>query len=94
MQEKIRHKSYAKGVPGTIRYEKTTISEALARSAKQFPDKTAMNYMGEKITYREYDTLVNQFARMLLGEGISEGDKVAFAFRTFPRHLSQISFYH
>ena len=43
MQEKLWHKSYAAGVKKSIDYEKVTISEALTRSAKTFPDKTALN---------------------------------------------------
>jgi long-chain acyl-CoA synthetase len=85
MQEKIWHKSYAKGVPRTIPYEKTTISQALSRSAKKFPARTALNYMGKIISYREYDAMVNQFARVLLDAGVSEGDKVAVCLPNIPQ---------
>ncbi|RPJ82738.1 MAG: long-chain fatty acid--CoA ligase, partial [Deltaproteobacteria bacterium] len=85
MQEQIWHKSYAKGVPRTIPYEKTTISEALARSAKKFPDRTALNYMGKIISYKEYDALVNRFARVLIDAGVAEGDKVAVCLPNIPQ---------
>ncbi len=65
MQEKLWHKSYAAGVQKSIDYEKVTISKALTRSAKNFPDKTALNYMGKKITYKELNDLVNRFAKAL-----------------------------
>ena len=82
MKEKLWHKSYAPGVPKSLDYERTTISEALTRSAKNFPNHTALNYMGRKITYAELNGLVNSFARALQDLGIQEGDKVAFDLKT------------
>ena len=46
MEEKIWHKSYAPGVKKTLNYEKLTLSQALSRSAKNFPNHIALNYMG------------------------------------------------
>ena len=85
MQEKLWHKSYAEGVKKTIDYEKTTISEALTRSAKNFPDKTALNYMGKRISYRELNDLVNQFAKALKDMGINPGDKVGVCLPNIPQ---------
>jgi len=65
MEEKLWHKSYAASVKKTLGYEKITISNALTRSAKRFPNNTALNYMGEKITYGLLEHLVNTFARAL-----------------------------
>jgi long-chain acyl-CoA synthetase len=65
MEEKLWHKSYASGVKKTLDYEKITLSQALSRSAKNFPNHTALNYMGKKITFKELDGLVNAFARAL-----------------------------
>lgn len=85
MEEKLWHKSYVSGVRKTLEYEKTTISEALARSARKFPAKTALNYMGKKISFREYDQLVNRFAAALLDMGVEEGDKVAVCLPNIPQ---------
>ena len=85
MQEKLWHKSYAEGVKKTIDYEKTTISEALTRSAKNFPDKIALNYMGKRISYRELNDLVNQFAKALKELGINPGDKVGVCLPNIPQ---------
>ena len=48
MKEKLWHKSYAPGVKKTLEYEQTTLSQALACTAKDFPDHIALNYMGKK----------------------------------------------
>lgn len=85
MRERIWHKTLAPGVPKTLDYETLTISQALTRSAKNFPDNVALNYMGKKITYRELDRLVNRFAGALLDLGIKEGDKVAVCLPNIPQ---------
>jgi len=85
MEEKLWHKSYAEGVPKTLDYEKVTISQALTRSAKNFPNHTALNYMGKLITYAELDRLVNSFARALQALGIQPGDKVAVCLPNIPQ---------
>jgi len=77
MEDRLWHKSYASGVKKTLEYEKITLSQALTRSAENFPDHTALNYMGRKISFKELDGLVNAFARALQGMGIQPGDKVA-----------------
>ena len=85
MAEKIWHKSYAPGVPKIIDYEKITISEALARSAEKFPDRTALNYMGRRISYKALNDMVNQFARALQDMGIKAGDKVGVSLPNIPQ---------
>ena len=85
MEEKLWHKSYAEGVKKTIDYENITISEALTRSAKKFPDKTALNYMGKRISYQELNDLVNRFAKALIDMGIKPGDKVGVCLPNIPQ---------
>ena len=85
MDEKFWHKSYAPGVPKTLNYEKITISEALTRAAKNFPEQTALNYMGKRITYRALNGLINQFARALQDLDVKPGDKVAVCLPNIPQ---------
>lgn len=85
MEEKLWHPSYAPGVARTLDYERVTISEALSRSARDFPDRTALNYMGRKIPYRELEGLVNRFAHALTALGVREGDKVAVCLPNIPQ---------
>ena len=84
-EDKLWHKAYAPGVQKTIDYEKLTVSEALTRSARRHPDRTALNYMGRRITYQELDGLVNRFARALTGLGVGDGDKVALILPNIPQ---------
>jgi long-chain acyl-CoA synthetase len=85
IENRLWHKSYGPGVPKSLDYERTTISEALTRSAKNFPNHIALNYMGKKITYAELDRLVNSFARSLQDIGIQEGDKVGVCLPNIPQ---------
>jgi len=87
MEERIWHKSYAEGVPWSLDYEELTVSEGLARSARDFPNQVALNYMGKKITYRQLDDLVNRFARALTDMGVKEGDKVATIMPNIPQTI-------
>jgi long-chain acyl-CoA synthetase len=85
MQDRLWHKSYAPGVKKTLEYEKITLSQALTRSAEKFPNHTALNYMGKKITYRELNELVNRFARALIDMGAKPQDKIAVCLPNIPQ---------
>jgi long-chain acyl-CoA synthetase len=85
MKDKLWYKSYAPGVPKTINYEKLLVSEALTRSAKKYPNNTALNYMGNRITYKQLDGMVNQFAKALTALGVKKGDKVAVCLPNLPQ---------
>ena len=85
MEERIWHKSYAPGVPTSIKYDETPLPMALGRTAGRFPDSTAIIMMGKKISFRELDELVNRFAGALTGLGVRKGDKVAVIMPNMPQ---------
>ncbi len=87
MTQKLWHQSYASGVPKTLTYDQTTVSEALSRSAREFPDHPALNYMGRIISYRELESMVNAFSRVLVDMGIGPGDKVAVSLPNIPQAI-------
>lgn len=79
------HKSYAEGVSPALTYDRTTVSRALTRSAQNFPDHCALNYMGRKISFARLDQMVNQFSRFLSSLGIRPDDKVAVCLPNIPQ---------
>lgn len=85
MEERFWHKSYPPGVRRTIDYKKITIPAALAGSAEKYPGKAALNFMGKRITFLEFNNLVNRFARALLDLGVKEGDRVALILPNLPQ---------
>lgn len=89
-QEKIWFKSYAPGVPHEIDFEKMTLPEALKRSARNYPESTALLFMGKHLSYAELDRLVNRFARVLLDLGVKKGEKVALLLPNLPQAVIAI----
>jgi long-chain acyl-CoA synthetase len=83
--ERIWHKNYPAGVPAQIDFESLSMPEALTRSAKRFPDMTALIYMGKKISYAALDSLVNRFAKALTAIGVKKGDTVAMLLPNIPQ---------
>ncbi len=54
------------------------VAELLLLNVRRYPDKTAMVYGTERLTYREFNDRVNRIVRMLQGFGIRPGDKIAY----------------
>ena len=79
------YKSYAKGVPTHIDYESTSMPQALTRTVKNFPDKTALIFIDSKISYRQLNEMANRFANFLLDMGVKPGDKVAMLMPNMPQ---------
>jgi len=53
-----------------------TLSEVLRTAARRYPDRHAIRFQGETITYKELDDKVDQLARGLIELGVEKGDKV------------------
>jgi long-chain acyl-CoA synthetase len=83
--EKLWYKSYAKGIPHQLHYEPTPMPEALARTAREFPDKTALIFIDSKVSYRQLNDMANRFANALIDMGVKPGDKVAMLMPNMPQ---------
>jgi long-chain acyl-CoA synthetase len=76
-QSKPWLKSYEKGVPETIRYEEICMPDILDRTAKQFPEKTALIFQGFTLSFRQLKDMVDRFAACLTAFGVKQKDAVA-----------------
>jgi long-chain acyl-CoA synthetase len=85
MEDKLWYKSYRPEVPKSLDYEDMSMVDILSRTAKNFPDRNALIYMGKKITYRELDKLVIQFANVLIEIGVKPGDRVSLLLPNIPQ---------
>ena len=83
--ERIWHKSYNPDVPAELDFEHITMPEVLTRISERFPDIIALNYMGKMISYREFERLVNIFAKALADLGVGKGDTVAMVLPNIPQ---------
>ncbi len=61
--------------------------EMLWESAQRFPEKIAVIYQGQKISFRELDGLVNSFANALSKLGVRKGDRVALFMTNRPEYI-------
>jgi long-chain acyl-CoA synthetase len=90
-EEKPWYKFWPAGVLRHIDYPEIPLFELLRRSAKKYPDKTALIYFGHEITYSELDLLTDKFATALADFGVKKGDKVAVYLPNIPQFI--ISYY-
>lgn len=67
------------------------IFEELREQSRIRPDKTALNFYGYEITYRELDDLSDSFAMALINKGVQKGDRVALYLENCPQFV--IGFY-
>jgi long-chain acyl-CoA synthetase len=64
--------------------------ELLWESAQRFPEKTAVIFQGQRISFRELDGLANSFANALANLGVKKGDRVALYMTNRPEYLISI----
>lgn len=57
------------------RVRRNTLGDLLTRTSERYPDKNAIAYKNERLTYKELDNLVNKTANGFLNIGIKKGDK-------------------
>jgi len=89
--EKPWFKFWPQGVPKHIDFPEIPLQELLMKSAREFPEKTAILYFDKGMTYRELNNLSDKFAAALDGLGIKKGDKVAIFLPNIPQFV--ISYY-
>ncbi|MBN2161042.1 MAG: long-chain fatty acid--CoA ligase [Spirochaetes bacterium] len=79
------YKSYPAGVSPAVDYKELKVSDALARSAAEFSDKTALIFLGARMSFKKLDELTNRFARALIDMGVKKGDRVAMLMPNMPQ---------
>jgi len=70
-------KYYADGVPEEIEFEELCLPDILERAAKRYPDKDALLFQEDKMSFKELKDKVDRLATCLSGFGIKKGDSVA-----------------
>ncbi|HHW82527.1 MAG TPA: AMP-binding protein, partial [Actinomycetales bacterium] len=55
--------------------------DIIRRSADRFPDKTAVIWQDQRLTYRELDQASNRFAQALTAAGLGKGDFIGMVCR-------------
>ncbi|MDO5729897.1 MAG: AMP-binding protein [Actinomycetaceae bacterium] len=78
---------YERGVPHEIAIPDSSLYSVLAEAAQFYPDRPAINYFGNSITYAELKKLVDQAAHVLILAGVRRGDAVAVCLPNCPQHV-------
>jgi long-chain acyl-CoA synthetase len=68
-------------------YPEKPLFELLDQSAANYPGSTAIDYFGERISYKELKSYADSLAAALAGFGVKKGDKVATILPTCPQYI-------
>lgn len=71
----LRH--YDPGVPEHIDYKNQCLPDKLDETASLYPNRTALIFLGYKMTYRQLIEMRDRFASKLIDFGVKQGDRVA-----------------
>ena len=76
MPERPWIRLYPPGVPDTYRYPLVPMTRLLDDAAQDFPDATAVQFLGTETSYRALGEQVDRLATALLQLGLGRGDRV------------------
>ena len=79
-------KRYDKNVAPKLQYEEKSFAGKFEEVVKKFPDKTALIYMGARVTFSELDALANRLANFLITSGLKPNDVVGLHLPNIPAH--------
>ncbi|WP_374017831.1 AMP-binding protein [Paenibacillus thiaminolyticus] len=78
-------------MPLTLAVPDTTLSDNLDVTARRYPDRTAIIYYDQVITYRTLRDEVNRMTAYLMHLGVDQGDRVLIYMQNSPQYI--ISYY-
>ena len=90
-QKRPWHKYWQKGFPFRLDYPKVPLFDIIETSCRRYPDKAAIIYYGNRISYRELWESILNLSGHLKDMGISKGDRVALFLENSPHFI--ISFF-
>ncbi|WP_122817435.1 long-chain-fatty-acid--CoA ligase [Nocardioides pantholopis] len=79
--------AYEPGVPAHLEYGDTTVLDLWEDSARRFPDRPALDFLGRVSTYAEVDERVRRVAAGLHRLGVRAGDNVALMMPNCPQNV-------
>ena len=91
MNRRVWHRSYDAGVPPSLEFLEQPLPAFLDRSARDYPDASALIFVNRHMTYRQLKEDVDRFAAALAGLGVKRGTRVAIQLPNLPQTV--IAFY-
>ncbi|MBU6474493.1 MAG: long-chain fatty acid--CoA ligase [Alphaproteobacteria bacterium] len=80
-------KSYPENLDWHAEIPPSTLPALFDESVKKYADRVCLNFMGEKLTYKEVGAMVDSFARGLQEQGIGKGAKVGLCLPNSPFYV-------
>src|SRR4030065_2769042 len=74
-------------VPKTLQYPNVPLHEILKKTAREYPEKTAIIFGEREISYAELEMLSDRFAIGLISIGVGKGDRVAVFLPNIPQFI-------
>lgn len=68
-----------------LEYPDCSLYRYLVMTAKKYPDHTALNYFGNKLTFRRLIGEIGRTARALTAAGVKKGDSVSVCLPNIPQ---------
>ena len=84
-------KSYSPGTPPSIPIPKRPLPDFLESAADWLPRRTAVQFYGSKLTYKDLNEQVNQMSHVFHGLGVRRGDRVMIILPNMPQMV--VAFY-
>ncbi len=93
MQQEVKAPwlSSYRNVPHTLDYPDCSMFGLIEKNAAEYPDNTAYEFMGRKVTYRRFIEKVHTCARAIRAMGFKEGDRITVCMPNTPQGI--IMFY-
>ncbi|MCM3759708.1 long-chain-fatty-acid--CoA ligase [Alkalihalobacillus oceani] len=88
---KVWLKHYPDEIPHSLDYQNNSLHDYLLRSARTYPDQTAIEFLGKRLTYSELHQQAVRFAQGLQAFGVEKGDRIAIMLANCPQAV--ISYY-
>jgi long-chain acyl-CoA synthetase len=88
--EKPWLKSYDAHVSPEITITDQSLVQRLAGVRRDFPNKTAVHFLGVRLTFEQIMTLGDRFANALVAHGLGKGDVVAINLPNLPQYFVAI----
>ncbi len=78
---------YSKSIPPSLEYPEIPLQSFLSETGQKYGSRSALNFEGKEVTYRELDDLANKFANGLVSLGIGKVSKVALILPNIPQFV-------
>ncbi|MET4094292.1 long-chain-fatty-acid--CoA ligase [Arthrobacter sp. UYCu712] len=78
---------YGPGVPADLKLPAGSLVDLMDSSVRRYGSKTALEFFGASMSYKELGTLISQAAAGLKKRGVKAGDRVALVLPNCPQHI-------